>query len=420
MRSSATWCCNTTTSTRNKITRSIGSVSIPRPVRLPWVRRAQLFVHHRGRWRFRWQRSNSSGAKGQQRVGQSAARRCRPGHADAYPIDANKNFAIPATNPIPLWNANHPSDQQLSGTHLTYTGGNPTSADYGTPLGEIYATGTRQHVSHEHRSSRPATYGWATSARIPAKKLIFSKRARTMARSRRSISATPRAKEQPPPTAGWRSPIPLVQLRCIWNLSGGGSVNVDSTNPIREGDHSTSQHHRPSARRSQLLHRRLYISRPDHRPARQVFLCRFREQQYFHAGWHRPEHAVVVIQRHEFQSKRYHAIWRRSGTRTTVANSSISSLWNTLVFDPKNPNYTSALGSAFGIGRVVSFGEDNSGNLYIIDFGGTRGDNGFGADYPNAGAGQIFMLVPVPEPASIVLATVPCLFLIRRRRKHRV
>jgi hypothetical protein len=105
-----------------------------------------------------------------------------------------------------------------------------------------------------------------------------------------------------------------------------------------------------------------------------------------------------------------------------VATSSISSLWNTLVFDPKNPNYTSALGSAFGIGRVVSFGEDNFGNLYIIDFGGTRGDNGFGADYPNAGAGQIFMLVPVPEPASIALAlaTVPCLLFIRRRRKHHV
>ena len=46
---------------------------------------------------------------------------------------------------------------------------------------------------------------------------------------------------------------------------------------------------------------------------------------------------------------------------------------------------------------VVSFGEDNAGNLYVVDFGGTRGDVGFGADYPNAGRGQIFMLVPVPE-----------------------
>jgi hypothetical protein len=30
----------------------------------------------------------------------------------------------------------------------------------------------------------------------------------------------------------------------------------------------------------------------------------------------------------------------------------------------------------------------------LVDFGGTRGDPSFGNDYPNAGTGQIFMLVP--------------------------
>ena len=94
------------------------------------------------------------------------------------------------------------------------------------------------------------------------------------------------------------------------------------------------------------------------------------------------------------------------GTRTTVASASISSLWNTLIFDPTNPSYTSALGAAFGIGRVVSFGEDNLGNLYVVDLGGARGDSSFGADYPNAGNGQIFMLVPVPEPASALLLLI--------------
>jgi hypothetical protein len=94
------------------------------------------------------------------------------------------------------------------------------------------------------------------------------------------------------------------------------------------------------------------------------------------------------------------------GTNTAVATASISSLWNTLIFDPTDPNYTSALGGSFGIGRVVSFGEDNSGNLYIVDFGGTRGDTSFGNDYPNAGRGQIFMLVPVPEPSGVLMGLI--------------
>ena len=52
-------------------------------------------------------------------------------HADAYPSDPMKNFAIPTTNPIPLWNAAHPT-QTLIGTHKTFTGGSPLSADYGS------------------------------------------------------------------------------------------------------------------------------------------------------------------------------------------------------------------------------------------------------------------------------------------------
>ncbi len=206
-----------------------------------------------------------------------------------------------------------------------------------------------------------------------------------------------------------------------WNLSGGGSVIVDSTNPIREGDHSTSNtNDHPQGGRSSYIGGYIYRG-PIAELQGKYFYADFVNSNVFmldgidrnmplssYSGTNFNQNATTLL--------------AALGNRTTVATSSISSLWNTLVFDPKNPNYTSALGSAFGIGRVVSFGEDNSGNLYIVDFGGTRGDNGFGADYPNAGAGQIFMLVPVPEPASIALAlaTVPCLLLIRRRRKHRV
>src|SRR6185295_16620408 len=43
-------------------------------------------------------------------------------------------------------------------------------------------------------------------------------------------------------------------------------------------------------------------------------------------------------------------------------------------------------------------GEDNSGNLYIVDFGGTAGDNSFTnttGEYPAAGLGEIFKFIPV-------------------------
>jgi hypothetical protein len=59
----------------------------------------------------------------------------------------------------------------------------------------------------------------------------------------------------------------------------------------------------------------------------------------------------------------------------------------------------------YGVGRVVSFGEDNAGNLYVIDMGGTRGDAGFGNDYPSGATGEIFRLTPL-APALEVMLTV--------------
>jgi hypothetical protein len=59
-----------------------------------------------------------------------------------------------------------------------------------------------------------------------------------------------------------------------------------------------------------------------------------------------------------------------------------------------------------GLGHITSYGEDNSGNLFIVDFGGNAGDGGFNnatGEYPSAGSGQIFEILPVPEPATIVL-----------------
>ncbi len=215
-------------------------------------------------------------------------------HADAYPSDANKNFAIPATNPIPLWNANHPATQQLSGTHLTYTGGNPTSADYGTPLGEIYATGTR----NTFRMSIDRQTGdlWMGDVGENTREEVNFLKAGTYNGTQPPVDFGYASREGTTATnSGLAVANSAGSTSLQWNLSGGGSVIVNSTNPIREGDHSADQHERSSARGPQFVHRRLYLSRADHRAARQIFLCRFCEQQYFHAGWHRSEHAVVVV-----------------------------------------------------------------------------------------------------------------------------
>jgi hypothetical protein len=83
------------------------------------------------------------------------------------------------------------------------------------------------------------------------------------------------------------------------------------------------------------------------------------------------------------------------GTEEVVLNRNLNSLWHTIMVDPADPTYTPALGQSFGIGRVVSFGEDNAGNLYIVDMGGTRGNAGFGNDYPSGTTGEIFRLTPL-------------------------
>ena len=63
-----------------------------------------------------------------------------------------------------------------------------------------------------------------------------------------------------------------------------------------------------------------------------------------------------------------------------------------MITDPANSNYVSnvSLGAQNGLDHVVSFSEDNNGNLYMIDFGyGTTFDGQY-----TASAGEIFKIVP--------------------------
>src|SRR5690606_17590680 len=75
----------------------------------------------------------------------------------------------------------------------------------------------------------------------------------------------------------------------------------------------------------------------------------------------------------------------------------VSALWQSLVCDPTDPSYLPSDGATdvAGLDRIVSFGEDNAGNLYVVDFGNRSiGQNSFDGQYPRAGLGEIFKIVP--------------------------
>jgi hypothetical protein len=317
-------------------------------------------------------------------------------HGDAYSTDPNKNFAIPSTNPIPLWNASHSASQQLAGTHLNYTGTSggtlPLMADYTPALGEIYFTGTRntfrmsidrqtgdywmgdvgENTREEVNFLKAGTYDGTQ----PPVDFGFAQREGTIATNAALAVAN---------SSGATS----IQ----WNLSGGDTVTVNSANPIREGDHSTTNTtDHPGVPRSSYIGGYAYRG-PISELQGTYFYSDFVNSNIFalnNFDRNLPLSSYSGTNFNQDPTTHLAAL----GSRTTVATKDVNSLWNSLIYDPNDPTYTSALGSAFGIGRVVSFGEDNSGNLYVVDFGGTRGDPSFGNDYPSAGKGQIFMLVP--------------------------
>jgi hypothetical protein len=92
----------------------------------------------------------------------------------------------------------------------------------------------------------------------------------------------------------------------------------------------------------------------------------------------------------------------------------VTDLWQSLVADLTDPSYLpdSTSFSSAGLDHIVSFGEDNAGNLYLVDFGNGSGFNG---QYPGAGRGEIFRVTPIPEPNAQALAALALIPLAARR-----
>lgn len=331
-----------------------------------------------------------------------------PSAPDFYPGDPLKNFAIPETNPIPLWN-NYPShggDDQIIGTTRNYT--SPTeSTSYVPALQEIYFTGTR----NTFRMSLDQATGDFYSADVGE----FSREEVNF------IAADPYDGTQPPIDFGFPQregtdvfvPRSAGDTNIQWNLSGGGTVVADSVNPIQEGDHSTLNigssagdveiRTGPSGRSAYIGG---YIYRgPVAELQGKYFYSDFVQGNIFSLEFDPniplDDYSGTNLNQQSIPGES--DMLARIGTREVVLNRNLNSLWHTIMVDPQDPTYTPALGSSFGIGRVVSFGEDNAGNLYIVDMGGVRGDVGFGNDYPGTSTGQIFRVTPLLTPLEVTL-----------------
>ncbi|TWT36820.1 hypothetical protein KOR34_17650 [Posidoniimonas corsicana] len=320
-----------------------------------------------------------------------------PNKADFYPADPQKNFAIPDTNPIPLWNATHDANNQLVGTTLNYTG--PTqSVSYSPALPELYFTGTRN--TFRMSIDRQTGDFWSGDVgEIQREEINF-------------LPADPYDGSQVPYDFGF----PQVEGTGVfvnrsngdtsiqWDLSGGGSVTVDSVNPIQEGPHgqlnvgsTAGDEEIRSTPRSAYIGGYVYRG-PIQELQGKYFYSDFVQGNIFSLDFDTstPIEDFSGSNQNlvEVPTDNGSVMLASLGTREVVLNRNLNSLWHTLMVDPQDPTYTPALGDDFGIGRVVSFGEDNAGNLYIIDMGGQRGNAGFGNDYPGGATGQIFRVVP--------------------------
>jgi len=258
---------------------------------------------------------------------------------DDYPSDPLKNFVVPPSNPVPTYNTNHPGTP-LMGTNAT--GAVPA-------LGEVYVTGVRNAYRVSFDRANSDMY-WGDVGENTYEEVDFLK-----AGSNDS---------GPPVDYGW------PQLEATHNSPIVGAphtttnpfTGVTSLYPLQEYTHSVGQAAIGG-----------YVYRG---PIAEL------QGKYFYA---------------DFVAGK---IWMLDFNRDTDpatfngANGSLTDMttnWNSLVIDPTNPDYQgdTSLATINGLDHIVSFGEDNAGNLYLVDFGfGT----GFAGQY-TANAGEIFKLV---------------------------
>ncbi|MCA9234641.1 MAG: PQQ-dependent sugar dehydrogenase [Planctomycetales bacterium] len=252
---------------------------------------------------------------------------------DSYLGNSSKNYAIPPTNPLPAYNA-----------------ANPGSTIAG--LGEVWLTGVRN--------------GYRASFDTATGDLYYGDVGENAIEEINFIKAGSNA-SGPPVDLGW----PQYEGTSDSNISGAPHTTtnpftgVTSLDPIQQYTHATG-----------LAVMGGYVY---HGPIAEL------EGKYFYTDFVRSKFWSLAYDRNDVPDG------------DNGVNTDVTSLWQSLVYDPNDPSYlpSSSLNDLAGLDHVVSFGEDNAGNLYLVDFGNRSGNqNNFDGQYPAAGLGEIFRLTP--------------------------
>ncbi|HEX6963435.1 MAG TPA: PQQ-dependent sugar dehydrogenase, partial [Lacipirellula sp.] len=252
---------------------------------------------------------------------------------DSYLGNGDKNYAIPPTNPLPAYNAANP--------------GSPIAG-----LGEVWVTGVR----NGYRASFDRATGdfyLGDVGENALEEIDFIKGGSNLA--------------GPPVDLGW------PQLEGTNESIVPGAPHT-TTNPFT-GVTSLD----PIQQYPRIVGRAAIGGYVYRGPIVEL------QGKYFHADFVQTRLWMLDFDRDETPDG-------DNGVRTEV-----TSLWQSLVYDPTDPSYLPSSGATdlAGIDHIVSFGEDNSGNLYVVDFGNrSPSQNNFDGQYPNAGLGEIFKLVP--------------------------
>jgi alpha-L-arabinofuranosidase/glucose/arabinose dehydrogenase len=261
------------------------------------------------------------------------------GGADAYPADPLKNFAIPASNPIPTYNAANPG-LPISGLGEVYVTGlrNVYRASFDRANGDLWMGDVGETSWEEvdflkagtNVSGPPVDYGWP----------------------QREGTVGANYGNPPPPTATVNPFTGVTALEPLQQFphDGGGEAIIGG-----------------------------YVYRG---PVPEL------QGQYFYTDFVGTANAAQIWSLDFDRNTNPASFNGQNGARTEV-----SSLWQSLVYDPTDPAYLpdSTTASSAGLDHIVSFGEDNAGNVYLVDFGN---GSGFDGQYPGAGRGEIFRIVP--------------------------
>ncbi|HZZ29270.1 MAG TPA: PEP-CTERM sorting domain-containing protein [Pirellulales bacterium] len=304
--------------------------------------------------------------------------------ADAYPTDPNKNFAIPASNPVLAFNAAHPS--------TPLQGSNTASSPIGTPntpaLPEVWVTGLRNGYRFTFDRATGNMY-IGDVGESAVEEVDFIKAGSNTGTGASAVNS------HGPVDFGWPEKEGTSNSTTVSGAPHGATnpfTGATSLQPIQQFAHTGG---------NAVIGGYVYQG-----PVASL------QGQYFFSDFVTGTIRMLNVSGGAGNFDPTSDPSTFNGANGTITNE--TSLWNSLLFDPNNPSAIN------GLGHVVSFGEDNQGNLFIVDFGGNAGDTGFGnatGEYPAANLGAIFEIVPVPEPAGITLLTIGGLLLLRRRRR---